>query len=78
MKMTQKSLVTLCLVCDVNAQDNEGKTPLMHAASGNRYSEAAELIKRGADLDIKNSKGHTALAWAEIERADKDFIKLLK
>ena len=78
MKMTRKSLVTLCLVSDVNAQDNEGKTPLMHAASGNRYSEAAELIKRGADLDIKNSKGHTALDWAEIERADKDLVKLLK
>jgi len=46
--------------------------------SGNRYSEAAEVIKRGADPDIKNSKGHIALAWAEIERADKDFIKLLK
>lgn len=53
---------------DTQARDNEGKTPLMHAITGNRYSEVAELIKRG----------HTAVALAEIERADKDLIRLLK
>jgi ankyrin repeat protein len=48
----------------VNAQGPEGSTPFMYAAL---YGDAAmleQLIKKGADPNVKNFAGATALMWA--------------
>ncbi|SHN65624.1 ankyrin repeat domain-containing protein [Desulfovibrio litoralis] len=51
---------------NINAQNEEGATPLMSALL--RYESAheivVELIKAGADVNAKNIHGETALMWA--------------
>lgn len=55
---------------DINAQDNEGKTALIHAIDSPRYDKedsiqiVEALIKHGADLNIKDNQGKTALTYA--------------
>ncbi len=77
-KSTHKTLETLVMVCDINAQDSEGLTPLMHAVSYNLYTPVTVLIKKGADPRIKNNRGHTTVRWARIEDTDENIVKLLK
>jgi ankyrin repeat protein len=49
---------------ELNAVDNEGKTPLMNAAYNKKKEIAAFLIEKGADLDLKEANGWTALMLA--------------
>ncbi|MBD8527275.1 ankyrin repeat domain-containing protein [Pseudomarimonas arenosa] len=53
---------------DIDAQDREGNTALHHAASGLRKNRTAMrvLVEAGAALDIKNSRGQTALERYEV------------
>jgi ankyrin repeat protein len=61
---------------DLNAQDNDGQTPLYLAVLGN-YLEAVELlIASGADVNIKTAKGITSLQ--EALRSSKIESELLK
>ena len=53
---------------DVNLEDNEGKTPLMYAASLN--GDAAELIsialvEAGADIEVKDKNNRSAYYYAK-------------
>jgi len=62
---------------DVNAQDASGKTLLMEAVSwggGDGILEVLELlIEYGADIDLADNNGHTALWYAQhIPTIDKD------
>lgn len=50
----------LSLWPNLNAQDNEGHTPLMIAASRGMRKFTQTLIDEGADLLITNNKGYTA------------------
>jgi len=68
---------TLLMVCDINAQDKKGKTPLMYAVERNDYSLVKTLIKKGARLDLKNKNGRTAVEHAYDKHHD-DLVKLLK
>ena len=43
---------------------HRGATPLMAAIICGNFDVAARLISEGADLDLKNSKGKTALDFA--------------
>jgi ankyrin repeat protein len=55
---------------NINAQDLFGNTALMHTISWRGYKQlqaVALLLKQGADIDLKNSKGKTASNIAETD-----------
>lgn len=61
----------------MNAQDQDGNTPL-HAAARKGFSDVVELLlAHGADRDIKNNNGKTALMVAR-KHEHKKVIELLK
>jgi ankyrin repeat protein len=65
---------------DINARDEDGRTPLMVAADVGSPA-ATFLLRRGADPSIKDKKGETALDRARKLRASPDraaVIALLK
>mgnify|MGYP002622923695 CR=1 FL=1 len=49
---------------DVNIQDEEGKTPLIHAAQLNNEAIVFQLISAGADANIKDSFGNSAYIYS--------------
>ena len=50
---------------DVNALEGTHSTALMYAAYFGRLEAADILIKQGADLNVRDQGGHTALYWAK-------------
>ena len=69
-KITYKLLTSP--TCDINAQNDEGNTPL-HEAS---FLNASVLIEKGADLNIYNHDGDTPL-HKSIENKDEIVTKIL-
>ena len=71
---------------DIDAVDNDGNTPLMLAASRNRYDTVEMLAQKGADLFTCNKQGYNALHLAArighatcvrlLVRLDSDLRKL--
>lgn len=61
---------------DVNKKSN-GMTPLMYAARYNRTDIMKVLIKKGAKIKTRDSKGYTALKFAQLSNA-KEAVALLK
>jgi|GEM_PF-1203050 len=72
---------------DLNARDDKGRTPLMHAASQSKqiigifpsteYLGTCDLlIENGADVNATDNKGNTALMWAAYNK-DTETCKLL-
>ena len=68
------------LGADINAQDEDGWTPVMVAASTGYDMKVLPFIQVGADLNIKSNDGDTALSLAKESHAwNKDsLISLLK
>lgn len=62
---------------DLNAQNEDGITPLMNAAWFGCLDSAQELLRRGADPRIRDNKGRTATDLA-FERGHKNVVELLK
>jgi hypothetical protein len=50
---------------NVNARRNDGSTLLMEAASGLRVTNVKLLLSLGADANLKNRRGDTALSWID-------------
>ena len=51
---------------NVNAKDNEGQTPLMHAAMASSTPEIVQLLlEKGADALAKDKKGKKAIDHAQ-------------
>ena len=50
---------------DMNAQNPEGKTPMIIAARNGNLEMVKFLVTRGANMNIKDNKGGRALTWAE-------------
>jgi ankyrin repeat protein len=61
---------------DVNAQDDEGLTPLHCAVQGGHKEIAELLIANGADINSKDKEGHTSLYYA-VSNEDKDMVEFL-
>jgi hypothetical protein len=74
----QKSYVGLLLShgADPNAVNNIGWTPLMVAADAGSVAAASALLRRGADVRIKGSKGETAWSLA-VARGHQDIARLI-
>ncbi|PKV49773.1 ankyrin repeat protein [Aquimarina sp. MAR_2010_214] len=71
---TVKKLIELG--SDVNKK-SDGMTPLMYAARYNRTDIIEVLVKNGAKIKTKDSKGYTAMKFAKLSNAQ-DAIDLLK
>jgi hypothetical protein len=56
---------------EVNARDDEGKTPLMYAAENGRLANAKALLAEGADVRLKDKRGKTAL---DLVRPSNDWL----
>ena len=46
---------------DVNVTDDDGRTPLMHACSNSKEGSVVELLRLGANAQIKDNYDRTAL-----------------
>lgn len=59
---------------DVNAQDNAGSTALHQGIAHGHYTQCETLLRSGADPSIRDTKGLTAVDFAEteIERIQKN------
>ena len=62
---------------DINAQDADGFTALMYAVEAGDYQSARVLIKNGADVNIKDKYGNTALMHSLNRIYSKYMVKLL-
>jgi len=47
--------------CDMNAQDDQGWTPVVYAVRGGHHRMVAGLLKRAADLTISDNQNRSAL-----------------
>jgi len=61
---------------DVNEKSN-GLTPLMFAARYNKVEIIKYLVEKGADKQLKDDKGNTALQYAEFSKSH-DAVSFLK
>ena len=59
---------------DVNAADKNGQTPLMWAARWGDSERVQALVDGGAKMDLRDSKGMSALDYAR-NRRDKDLAR---
>lgn len=49
---------------DINAQNNQGQTPLMLACRYDKNADFITLLEHGADINLKDKSGKTALDYA--------------
>jgi ankyrin repeat protein len=57
----------------IDAEDAEwGRQPLRLAAQNGRVASVAHLLARGADPNVRDSDGRTALDWCQLYGADAD------
>ena len=64
---------------DVNAKDEDGRTPLHYAAFVSHKEIVELLIGAGADVNAKDDDGKTPLDWAEkVRHADRPKTKAIK
>lgn len=67
---------------DINAVDNDGRSPLKLAATSISYTGVGGgalieyLVKNGADLNREESAGYTALSWAMKDINDPTYHKI--
>ena len=49
---------------NINVQDSKGYTPLITACQYGHLALVAFLVSRGANLELEDKNGDTALHWA--------------
>ena len=63
---------------NVNARDEDGKTPLMYAARDNQNPDVIKvLLEAGADVNASDEFGGTPLMYAARDNQNPDVIKVL-
>jgi len=55
---------------DINATDEDGRTPLMAVATGGYVNKVKALLGRGARVTTKDRRGRTALDYARPRRGN--------
>jgi hypothetical protein len=60
-----------------NVQDSDGETALIYAVLGGHLPTVQALVESGANANVKDNKGLTALRWAE-QFGNEDLIRILK
>lgn len=65
-------------ITEINTTDKEGNAPLHEAAEQNNVEIIAELIKRKADIDLKNYQGYTPLHVASRHRSLTSVTRLIE
>jgi len=55
---------------NLNPQDEDGMTPLMFASIAGKISSVKLLLEKGADKEIRNHAGKTALEEALAHKKD--------
>jgi len=63
--------------CDINAADNNGRTPLMYAARYRRPTAVRLLLERGPNVNARDNGGMTALDLAK-RFANQEIVMLLQ
>lgn len=61
---------------DINAQDSQGRTPLMIAAYNEDYDTAKVLIKAGADVNIQDNMKNNPYLYASAEGYN-DILRII-
>ncbi|MHC4538484.1 MAG: ankyrin repeat domain-containing protein [Planctomycetota bacterium] len=61
---------------DIDAKDEEGRTPLLRAVTGGHIEAVRFLIESGADVNIRDKQGYVPLVHA-LWGLDSDMVKLL-
>ena len=82
-KSLQRDLVTLLMDhnVDINAQDNEGQTPLHYALNSDQKgkSECIEiLLQHNLDINVKDNNGMTPMHLAASRRAVRSLQLLIE
>jgi ankyrin repeat protein len=49
---------------DINRSDDGKRTALFWAAKNGHFAVVKELVKKGANVSVRDTEGHTALFWA--------------
>lgn len=62
---------------NINAQDADGKTALIHAVINNDYQTTLYLLELGATMSIQDKTGRDALGYAYAQN-DQNIIDLLE
>lgn len=76
-KEVRAILESLPIEINIDAQDDNGLTPLMCATRNGHLNVVQYLIKEGANPNIKNNEGKTALDLAEENRHEEvaEFLR---
>jgi pectate lyase len=61
---------------DVDAEDENGRTPLLRAVMGKHIDAVSFLIEAGADVNLRDEQGYVPLVHA-LWALDSDMVKLL-
>ena len=61
---------------DINNQNNDGNTPIIHAIRSGDYDMVEFLLEMGADINTQNNDGNTPIIHA-IDKKDYDMVELL-
>src|SRR5207248_4548626 len=74
----RESLIDLCLMdrVDPNGHDEQGRTPLLIAASQQHWTTARRLIDAGARVDLADRNGYTPL-MAAAAHGNVDMFRLI-
>ena len=72
------TVIALLLEADaqIDAQGNNGMTPLIWASGMGKEAAVRELLKGNPNLDLKDNRGKTALDWAR-EKNYQSIVNLL-
>ncbi|EAY09395.1 ankyrin repeat protein, putative [Trichomonas vaginalis G3] len=73
----EESKLLISYGININAKDNQGKTPLIVASKSNHEEMVALLVSYGADVNEKDNTGQTALHYAAAIDNDKAIDILL-